>query len=276
MLKAINQINSKLDAMARIDKANQPKIDGIATVITNLTVLETKIDKAIDEINRLEGRQLQIEGQIDNIYAALNSLSASQSRLEDENNRLQQINLQNHFIVRGLPPGLSKEAALETIKNFGTKIGVKLEESDFKTKPYFVRQKDNKSAHILGVFHDNRTKQQLIWEYKKFNATRPIPVEDVVPGIPKDSPFRGKRLAIRNFLTRYNRSLLYQAHQHPTTLKHAWENDGRILVRRGDGTPIIQLHTEQHLLEVTARIKASNQATTAASSGSQHTPMITK
>lgn len=237
-------ISQKLDSLMLPNAHNQPNIDSIATILHNQESLRVEIKDAVTKINAVEERTSVLESAMKDVYGEINHLKTNNQQLSVDINKVQQENLKHHFVIRNLPPGLSKDSASNIVEKIATLTGISLESKHFSTQPYILQQRDKKTSHIIGAFYDIRKKQDLL---TKFKTARPVPVEDVCDELPDDSMFRGKEIGLGNQITRMNRALLYHARQHKEVFEFAWENNGRILLRRNAGAPTTEVTSLGHL-----------------------------
>jgi hypothetical protein len=243
----LDSLNVKLDSLLATADTNQEKIDKIPDILTF-------IGKVASDVKALETRTSTLESQVTEIYEQLYKVGGACTKMSTELNQVQQANLQNSFTIRGLPGNLPKDQALTITTTLGTVIGLTLNSTDFSTKPFVVFHRDKKESHIIGAFHDLRVKNQMFQKYKE---NQPITVEDLCNGLDPQSPLRGKKVLLKNLLTRDNRQLLYDARQHTDLFLYVWESNGRILARRAADTPPIAIQSLQHLHEIVNRLRSA-------------------
>lgn len=237
-------ISQKLDSILLTNAHNQPNIDAISTILQNQESFNMQLKDLGTKVNAIEERISGTENALTDLYVEINHLKTHNQQLAVEMNKVQQENLNHHFVIRNLPPGLSKDSASKILQKIATSTSFTLESKDFLIQPYPLQQRDKKTSHIIGAFYDIRKKQNFL---SKFKAARPIPVEDVCDELPEDSVFRGKEIGLGNQLTRMNRSLLYHARQHRDIFEFAWENNGRVLLRQKAGAPTNEVTSLGHL-----------------------------
>lgn len=244
----INSLGVQMNDLLRINKQNQEILNQIPKFLTRLEAVE-------DDIKSVETRTTTLEAHVTDIYSQLSDFGGKCANMSLELNRVQQQNMKHSFTIRGLPGDLPKNLALKVVLALGTVTGIHLTADDFIATPFVVYHQDRKESHIVGTFHDLRMKQKT---FQKFKENQPITVEDLCDGLDSQSPFRGKKVLLKNRLTKANQQLLYNAQQHTDIFLYVWESKRRILARRTADAPLITIFSHNHLLEIIARIKAES------------------
>lgn len=243
---AITALTSQMEEMLKIIKQQTEHTSQIPTILDRIQSIAT-------DIKSIESRTTTLEENVTTIFTEMNEVRTNSAHMSSEINFIQQANLNHSFSIRGLPGDLPKNQALKVAIALGTVIGLNLTADDFSTSPYVVYHRDKKESHIVGAFHDLRTKQKAI---VKFKENQPITVEDLCDGLASDSVFRGKKVLFKNLLTRQNQQLLYDARQHTDLFLFVWESNGRILARRTADAPPIVIRCHNHLMEIVSRLKS--------------------
>jgi archaellum component FlaC len=239
-------LSKQLESLLQRTNDNQEKLDMIPEI-------RTSIDKVAGDIEALTIRTTTLEDQVVGIHNQLQEVKADYTQLSTDLNFVQQTSLKNHFTIRGLPGDIPKNLALKVATTLGTVAGLHLTSEDFSQPPFVVYHRDKKESHIIAAFHDSRTKNTL---FAKFKENQPITIEDVCDGLDPQSPYRGKKVLLKNLLTRANQQLLYEARQFTDLFLFVWESNGRILARRTENSPPTHIQSRQHLLGIIKQLRA--------------------
>lgn len=227
------------------------KIDSILSSLAALTQkvenIDGKVDKMSNDLSEMNSRLQKLESAQKETETDIKWMSSETSRLSAELNAVQQCSLSNSFAVYGLPPDLDPATAFQTTVNVAAHLGVNLDKNDLR----YVALKKNtarKNSFVLGSFYDERVKVDLL---QRFKNSRPLLVEEVFKNLPANSPLRGKEIFIRNQLTKYNRSLRFEAHRlNNGHYKFIWESNGRIMLKKDENSQVIVLSSLDQLPEL--------------------------
>ena len=241
----LTTLNEKLNILIKKLDSSDEKIN----------LMQMTLNKLVNQVEIVEHRTTKLEKNVDIIFEQLNEFKGSQYHLHAEINTLQQANLKSSISIRGLPGNLPRDEAMKVIANLGAILGIPLTLADFSSQPYIVYHRDQKECHVVGTFNDLRTK---ITAMKNFKTNQPITVEDVCNGLSAESPFRGKKIFLKNLLTRNNQMLLHETRQHMNLFLYVWESNGRVLARRTSTSHPIFIRSSEHLQELISKIPAEN------------------
>jgi hypothetical protein len=239
------ELENKLDRIIQYQlesQANFAKIDAILSVQNEIS---SKLETVFTEITTIKDRTHKLESSTNIINQELIDLRNNSSDLINKVNHIEQQNLANSFIITGLPVNTESRDLTAFFQKFGENIGEKIEENDLQSC-FISKNRYNNSSQINGKFYDIRKKEKV---FQLFKQKKPIVIEDVC-SVPDDSPLRGKEILLKNQLTSYKKKLLYETRMLATNYKFIWENNGRILIKMNENSPVKEITSYQHLQEI--------------------------
>jgi hypothetical protein len=214
------------------------------TVVSNTTVTNEQLTKLSGEVDAVKTVQTATTKKVAKLNKEITALKNNVASLETENNMLHQKSLSREIVIFGFY-SLKKETMGTLVDSLGEALELQLNLNDF-VHIYPVQHKDKARCTIYGELYSQQKKDMLI---KKCRAKKPLVIEDVMNLNPND-PRRGTEIAIRSKLTTRNRLILNEARKHKDNFKFAWENEGRILIRQDEKSPIMEIHSMDQLMQL--------------------------
>jgi hypothetical protein len=245
MEAALKELQTTVALILKNQQEDKMSLNKIDTILEKQLQLSNTVQTIVDDVKKINIQVNNHEENFTSINADLKIIHSNINSMSSELNKVKQKGISNHFSLHGIPSTSTKENALNIMTKVYNKIGINFNSNDFKSI-YFVKSKNKDFVYINGEFFDSRNKQFVM---EKFKQHKPIFVEDVCT-IGDDNPLRGKEVWIRNLLIPEFRKLLNEARQLAPGFKFIWENKGRILMRKEEGSPIIEISSHHQLVQL--------------------------
>lgn len=232
-----NVLMTQLGTLTETMKTQTEKIDTLVTTTTSID----------NRLKTLETSQKATDKRVNKLKKIVNELQVELDSVKADNNHLNQVALSKDFVIFGLSY-FEKDKTDQIINSLSHASGVQFTKSDLQNF-YPVRlRKDKKKCIVHGRFYDEKLKTEFISGWR---SNKPIVVEDVMQLKANDTS-RGTEIFIRNQLTNSNRELSAEARlqRNAGKLKYVWEKDGRILIRKSDNSPIIEIRSMNQLMSL--------------------------
>lgn len=244
-------VNFKVTAMTPLPLTNDQKLELLITqmnqVITNTNTTNETLQTLIDDVKVIKEKQHVADKRLRKMEKKIGTMHDDVEKLKIENNKLQQNSLSRDFVIFGLPNIDKKEmpdfvAALSNASNFAISY------NDLENIYPVPMKSDRKKCIIYGKFYSEKMKTDFL---KACRQKKPFPVENIAK-LNSNDPMRGKEVFVRSQLTSTNRLLAAESRKQRSLgkLQYAWERDGRILIRKNDTTPIIELQSLNQLMAI--------------------------
>lgn len=233
-VRTLNAIMEKKfdDFVTTFNQTKETSDTKLNTLITKLDQTDSKIDSLITDVSLIKEKTASLEATQKDFRQEIDLMKAELKTMSFELGSVQQATLSHHFIMFGLPHEIPKEKAFESLRKFAQHVGVTIKEQDLKHIALRKNEKQ-KTAFLVGIFHDGRIRQQL-FEGAKNN--RPITVESVFPSLPANSRMRGREMTLKEQTAPSVRRLLDEAQRmNHGRFKYIWARNGRILLKEKDG-----------------------------------------
>lgn len=215
------------------------------------TSLSAQINAISENMKRVEENVSKVEESVKKANFDITTLRDENEMLRSQLNHQEQLNMIRSFNVFGLPT-LPPNSAQTVMRSLATHLGTTINLEDFK-ELFVVNHRNKKTSHITGTFYEEKKRDEIFFRMKHRVANKkPIVVEDIITTLPKDSTFRGKEIRVRTKVTQHTRKLLNDAYQYKNTFKFIWESDGRVLMRKDENSRIVEIKTEQQLVNIAA------------------------
>jgi hypothetical protein len=109
---------------------------------------------------------------------------------------------------------------------------------------------DKKVCIVYGKLYDEKLKTEFLQACRE---KKPFPVENIVT-LSANNPMRGKVIYVKSQLTSDNRLLATKARKQKKDgkLLYVWEREGRILIRKAENTPAVEIQSMSQLMSLTS------------------------
>lgn len=229
------KINLLVEKMISVEKKQDSTSANINTIMTEIGLLKSDYKNVSKKVDIVESNMATLKSENDNLRKSVNSLA--------------QQSLSNEICIFNLPP-VNKDKVDEVIRGICSATGFSINlKNDLKTK-YVVNQKNNKS-HIVVNFYDQRCKDGFMISCKN---KKPLLLEDICK-LNVEDPLNGTEIFVKNKQSQLNRELLKEARNHKGVFKFIWENEGRILMRQDEKSPIIHVQSVNDVLDAVAKLR---------------------
>lgn len=221
-------------------------------VMDKLISMETNLSKAISDVTQrvinietslatMLDRMIQNEKAIEELKI---ELSETQARLNVRDQR----DLVNFFRVTGLPPmNIPKKQEMELMITILSKVDVPATANDFEYVRMY-KTANNSSSTLTGKFVNQMKRKEAFMAFRaKAKATGITWNQIVEPCDPNDGL---RKLYLRSNLTKPTMILLNRAREHKDKFQFIWEEEGRILLRKKDKEPAIELKSVLQLQQL--------------------------
>lgn len=172
-------------------------------------------------------------------------IAVLQEKMED----LQRVSKLTFIELRNVPykPNESKKDLINYVLNCSNTLNVKLQASDIQDI-YRLKGKRSSNTPIVTQLTQVHLKNSLISAVKDLNKTANKLNAGHAGLEGSTSP-----IYLAEHLTIHSRKLFYLARQltKENKIKYCWTSDGKVLVKKADGTPTIYIKSETQLEELT-------------------------
>lgn len=218
----------------------------IDTIVTNTNETNATLENLVSEINVIKEKQEVTDKTLRKMAKQINALQDDVENLKANNNKLQQNSLSRDFVIFNLPV-IDKKEMPQLVKSLATDSEINFNLSDLQYIFPVPLRNNKKQCIVHGKFHSEKLKTAFL------NACREkaMLVENFVK-LKANDPVRGTEIYVRSQLTASNRLLAAEARKQKSQgkLLYAWERDGRILVRKTEKSPVIELHSMLQLMSL--------------------------
>lgn len=228
----------------------------IDRVIRNTETTNEKLEKLSSDVTEMKKKQSTTDKRVTKLEKQMSVITENVARLSVENNQLRQQAISRDFVIFGLPK-LEKKDMSTLISSIAAQAKIQLGFDDLKFMYPVAKKKEKKQCTIHGSFHDEKLKSEFI---KACRAAQPLHVEKVV-ALKQNDTMRGKEFYVRSQLTPMNRLIAAEARKirNKGKLKWVWASeDGRIMVRENDDSPIIHLQSTDHLYSLASSLQSND------------------
>lgn len=189
------------------------------------------------------------------IDTEISALKTNIATLSDENNKLHQQSLSSEIVIFGLP---FIQPMHELVVSLSAATALPITINDF-AHIYPAQQRNTQNATIRAKFYSQQIREifmQRLRDRKK--AAKPLLIDEFMQ-MSSNDPRRGTEISIRSNLTKINQDILKEARNHKTKIKFVWENNGRILTRQTETSPVVEISSMRQLMELLNPSSTGNQ-----------------
>ena len=199
--------------------------------------LNKKLHDIEQEVDGLKAENLRRKREIERLEFTSSKKQSTIDDLKIKIDDMQQEKHEHSVQIVGFPENKNEIDDIKQLtKVFKEKAGVKIKPSDVIEMKRLGKRNDKKTRNIILKFRDKETRQKIYNEKKKL----------VIDGNPRKSVY------LNDSLTKHRQHLLYAARQlvKQKRLFAAWSQAGNILVRKTEGSSIIQVHDHADLIMI--------------------------
>lgn len=218
--KLVQEINRELKKTIREEIANLET--SLEFLSDQISTMETTLKNQDNKIKSLENKNLDLSNKNKNLELRL-------AVLEQDMQQYEQKTLSTSLEIAGLPDVPALEVS-KVISAVASKLDVEV--SDVQSSRRFMGNKD-KTGILLIEMKSHTARNQWIAASKEKRIT----VGAVLPDVPKDKT--DSRIFIREALTKYMKTLLYNAKQQlRDKFLFVWYKDGKVCARKTNSSKI--------------------------------------
>ncbi|CAG9116434.1 unnamed protein product [Plutella xylostella] len=230
-------------------KIQDKKFESLLSTVKDIKEQNVSIQASVEFISK----------QYDDLLERMNHLELERKAnmshiqsLEDKIDYLERALRSSSIEIRNasLDKQESKIDLINTVRKIGETINVPIQPSDLRD--VFKMSTKSDSKPIIAEFTSVLTKEKFLQSYKSFNKERKdkLNTSCVHPAMPPKPVF------ISESLTPKLKKLHFLARDYAKTnaYDYCWINNGKIFLRKKEGTPYIRITTEQDL----SKLKSAN------------------
>lgn len=243
-------MDNKLSALVAIAMAGKTEVTNFrAEMLEFKEEIKVEVSGIRADINKIAGRVDDLENRVDHNSEESKILRHEINNLNSTVNRLQQQTLATHIIIKGIPECESNDAERrQIISSLLTTLNC-TSLLDNITIAHRIGKKNNgndqhSTRPILMQLNDVRSKKLLLSAKKKQKvACSQIVLNGTAIGTESHLIFFDENL------TRLNSDLFRKARElrRSGTVKYAWTADGKVMVRKSEGSSAIVVDSDKQL-----------------------------
>lgn len=233
MLQEIRALAVKLaplESLAEDLKALRSEFAEMRSSLKEFNAKVTEFDKRLSNVEKMQSRFGEVETRL--------------SKLEEDAKSKEQWTRMNNVELKGVPE-IRNENLYDVVTKIGTKISYAIEKHQIN---FITRVQTRNAGHVKPIivcFNNRYVKENFIAAARLANREAPLAASSI--GLKGAS-----RIYVNDHLTTDNKNLLSKVKLKAKELgfQYVWVKHAKIHARRGDGSPIILIRTEQDLKKI--------------------------
>lgn len=196
--------------------------------------LRTTVDKLSNKIDTLNTENVGMKQQLENMHFRMNNMEQQKLIMNIEISGIQE---------------KKDENLRELILNLNNKVGCNLSNNNILSiyrKRNRNKNKNGSTHPIIAVLNDVKLKDDFIKKCRKINKLN--------TSILSKNDLEKRPLYVNQQLTKPSQYLLAKAKEkkNEQLIKYVWVGEGKILIRRTEGGPVVRIHNISQLNHVTS------------------------
>lgn len=218
----------KLDRVdKKVDKQNQTT----QSIESFMEVLSTKYDELLAKIGSQETEICKLKEKTEQLQKQLTEKDVEIARIRDSVESAEQHSRRKNLEIHGIAES-PKEDLFQVLVNLSSKMEIEVPERSSVEAVHRLKSRQDRIAPIIVRFTDQATKD--LW-------------------ITKKKALRAEKIFLNDNLTKAQGHLFWQTRQQAKEkgYKFAWTKNGKVLVRKEEGSNIIAVNTATDLAKLT-------------------------
>lgn len=229
LAKIMQEMSAKLDAIDSLKRNVEEVQESAAHISGFFDEFKTKLDSVCSDLKTLSSNYQLLKAENATLKQELTLIKKDMTELK-------QYSRANNLEIKGLPV-TAKECLEATVQTLGNKLGLQISASDIDVV-HRVPTKDKSKSNIVVRFVSRKTRDKVLAMSKKKRLST------VNFSFEEDSP-----VYVNEHLCPELKILLGKTIQRRKEKgwKFSWVQNGRILVRKAENSPIIHVASEDNL-----------------------------